>query len=217
MGPSVSGESKARVKYFGFYTSLVSMICYLLFDIAAAAGMSGLISSPFVISLSWYAPSLLLAYSFLGMIIALHFDEISGVPLYSFCAIVLAVVYVTLNSFVYIIQVLIVAPSFITGNFADAAMFEVAEGKPFWAVNGLAYTIMGFSTLMASFSIRGTGLNRAIRILLLVHGIVAPAVLGAVMFKPFFILSSTVGLTYPIAATLVSIYMWRTRKEICRQ
>ncbi len=191
-----------------------AVICGFLsgFDVAAVAGMLGFIKSPFIISLSWYTPSLLLAYSFLCMIISLYYDDISDKSIYSFFSIVLAIIYATLNSFVYIIQVLIIAPSFVSGNFAGLSLFEIAEGKPFWAVNGLAYTLMGFSTLFASFSVNGTGIRKWIKYLLFIHGIVAPAILGAVVAKPFFILSSTVGITYPVLAVVISIYMWKSRK-----
>lgn len=204
-----------RVKRFGQAAAVLSFVFYVLFDLAAVAGMTGMITSPFVISLSWYAPSLLLAYSFLGMTIAMHHDGITVVKLYSFCAMALAVIYATLNSFVYVIQVMVVAPSFLSGTSEAVSLFEMAEHRPLYAVNGLAYTIMGFSTLFLAASIRKVGPDKGLKTILFIHGIVAPAVLGALLFKPLFALSATVGITYPVAALMIAKYF--RRSAILRQ
>lgn len=200
-------ETESRlVKRLGYTTAILSFVFYVLFDLAAVAGMTGLVTSPFVISLSWYAPSLLLAYSFLGMTIAMHHDGVTAVKMYSSCAVALAVIYATLNSFVYVIQVMVIAPSFLSGTSDAVSLFEMAEHRPLYAVNGLAYTIMGFSTLFLAASIRKVGPEKGVRTILFIHGIVAPAVLGALLFKPLFALSATVGITYPIAALLIARY-----------
>lgn len=195
-----------RVKRFGQAAAVLSFVFYVLFDLAALAGMTGMITSPFVISLSWYAPSLLLAYSFLGMVVAMHHDGVTAVKMYSFCAAALAVIYSTLNSFVYVIQVMVIAPSFLSGTSDAVSLFEMAEQRPLYAVNGLAYAIMGFSTLFLAAAIRKGGPGGGVKTALFIHGIVAPAVLGALLFKPLFALSATVGITYPIAALLIARY-----------
>ncbi|HPG41510.1 MAG TPA: hypothetical protein PLP19_10335 [bacterium] len=202
------------VKKLGFITAILSFIFYVTFDIAAIAGMTGVITSPFINSLSLYAPSLLLAYSYLGMTIAIHYDSISKVNIFSFCALALAVIYTTLNSIVYVIQVVIIAPSFLNNTFAMVSLFEMAANKPLYAVNGLAYTLMGFSTLFISFSIKGKGIERKTKIALFIHGIVAPTVFGALLYKAFFVLSATVGITYPISAILIAKYFASSRKEL---
>ncbi len=206
-----------RVKRFGQAAAVLSFVFYLLFDLAAVAGMTGLVTSPFVISLSWYAPSLLLAYSFLGMTVAMHHDGITSLKMYSFCAVALAVIYATLNSFVYVIQVMVMAPSFLSGTSEALSLFEMAEHRPLYAVNGLAYTIMGISTLFLSAAIPKGGPGREVKAALFIHGIVAPAVLGALFFKPLFALSATVGITYPVAAVLIARYFRRTdpQNAIC--
>lgn len=198
------------MRRFGFAAAVLSFVFYVLFDLAAIAGMTGLVTSPFVISISWYAPSLLLAYSFLGMTIAMHHDGITAVKMYSFCAVALAVVYATLNSFVYIVQVMVIAPSFLDGTFDTVSLFEMAAHRPLYAVNGLAYTIMGFSTLFMAAAIRKDGPGRGVKTILFIHGIVAPAVLGALLLKPLFVLSATVGITYPVAALVIARYFGRS-------
>ncbi len=210
MATGSNGAEARRVERFGYTAAVLSLVLYVLFDMAAVAGMTGLVTSPFIISLSWYAPSLLLAYSFLGMTIAMHIDGISAVKLYSLCAVALAVIYATLNSFVYVIQVMVIAPSFLSHTSEAVSIFEMAEHRPLYAVNGLAYTIMGFSTLFLAASIRKGGPGRGVKTALFIHGIVAPAVLGALLFKPLFALSATVGITYPVSAALIARYFRRS-------
>jgi hypothetical protein len=198
-------------KLFGFFTALFSTVFYIIFDVAAVLGLTGVIKSEFWISISWYGPSLLLAYSFLGMSLSVFRDEIIKNKTFSAFAVMLAIIYATLNSVVYVIQVMIIAPSFINNTFQNVSLFEMAAGKPFYAVNGLAYSLMGFSTLFMGLSIKGTGLVKKIKIMMLIHGFAAPFVFGALVIKPLFFISSTVGITYPIIGIIVSIYMWQTR------
>lgn len=213
MSDMLSNQDFRTAKMFGFITASLSSLFYIMFDVAAVLGLTGIVKSKFWISLSWYGPSLLLAYSFLGMSLSIYRDEINRVKILSSFAIALAVIYAALNSVVYVVQLMIIAPSFLNDTFQSVAIFEMAAGKPFYAVNGLVYTLMGLSTLFMALAIRGPGIVKTIKIVMLIHGLAAPFVFAALLIQALFAISSTVGITYPIIGILVSIYMWRTRNR----
>jgi hypothetical protein len=72
---------------------------------------------------------------------------------------------------------------------------------------------MGFSTLFLSLSIKRKSPGSAIKTVLFIHGIVAPTVFAALFIKESFFISSTVAITYPLSAILISKYFWKSRKE----
>lgn len=49
--------------------------------------------------------------------------------------------------------------------------------------------------------------------ILFIHGIAAPTMLGALLFKPLFALRATVGITYPIAALMIAGYFRRSTER----
>ena len=213
MEPNREAKAARGRKLFGFYSAILSAAFYLLFDVAAVAGMSGSIKDPFVVSLAWYGPSLLLTYSYLGMVAALYQDELCQNRLYILCALAVGLIYVTLNSMTYVIQVALIAPSFLNYTFANVSVFEMASGKPLYAVNGLAYTLMGFSTLFLSLSMRRRSSGNAMKTVLFLHGVVAPSVFCALFLNEAFFVSSTIAITYPASAFLIARYFWKSRKE----
>jgi hypothetical protein len=96
----------------------------------------------------------------------------------------------------------IIAPSFLNNTFANVALLEMAEGKSLYAVNGL-------STLFMSLSIKTKVPGKKINMILFIHGIVAPTAFGALLIKQLFVISATVGITYPISAILICMYIWK--------
>ena len=79
MSEMLSNQDLRTTKMFGFITAILSTVFYIMFDVAAVLGLTGVLKSQFWISLSWYGPSLLLAYSFLGMSLSIYRDEIKKV------------------------------------------------------------------------------------------------------------------------------------------
>lgn len=197
----------------GFWSALCSSIFYLAFDIAAILDMSGVLTSQYWISILYYTPSIFLALSFVIMTVSIHYYAPPESKLCTHIGVTLACIYATINCFIYIIQVLIIAPSMLNGQFDSVALFEMASGKPLIAANALAYTLMGLSTLFAAFAFKGSPLKNAIRKILLTHGIISPTIVGVLIWQPFFYISASVGIIYPLAAILIAV-LFRTKRTI---
>lgn len=202
---TIEEDNISLIKKIGFWAAICSAVFYVMFDIAAIITMAGLLSSKFWISISYYAPSIFLALSFVVLTVCINSYAPKKLKIWSNIALTLAIIYATLNCFVYIIQVLIVAPSFLNGQFHSVALFEMAPGNPLYAVNALAYTLMGLSTLFSAFVFNGEGTKKSVRVLLLIHGMIAPAIVGVLIWKPLFYISAWVGIIYPIAAVYLAV------------
>ncbi len=197
----------------GFWSALCSAFFYLAFDIAAILNMSGMLTSQFWISILYYTPSIFLALSFVVMTVVIHHYAPSESKMCSHIGVSLACIYATINCFIYIIQVLIIAPSMLNGQFDSVALFEMAPGKPLIAANALAYTLMGLSTLFSAFAFKGGALEKTIRTVLLIHGIISPTIVGVLIWQPFFYISAFVGIIYPLAAILIAV-LFRAKRKI---
>lgn len=201
----------SAIRNMGFWAAILTTIFYIAFDLAAIGIMLGRITSEYWISISSYLPSLFLALTFIVLMASLHHFVPQEYRFWTLLGLAFAIVYATLNCFIYIIQVLVIAPSFLNGQFAAVSIFEMAPDKPLYAVNALAYTLMSVSTFFASFAIQGKGLRAWTRALLRIHGIVAPTIVGVLIWPPLFYISASVGFTYPVAAILLAIVFRRNQ------
>lgn len=193
------------INKIGFWSALLSAFFYVIFDIVAIITMSGLLTSQFWISILTYTPSLFIALSFVILMVSVHYYAPSELKIWSHIGMALAGIYATLNCFIYIIQILVIAPSFLNGLFDNVALFEMAPNKPLYAANALAYSIMGLSTLFSAFIFKGRGLAKITKSVLIIHGAVAPTIIGVLIWKPLFFVSASVGITYPLAAILIAV------------
>ncbi len=211
----IENQTKSNnISKIGFWSALFSAFFYLAFDIAAIMNMSGILTSPFWISISYYTPSIFLALSFVVMTVSIHHYAPSESKIYSHIGVTLAGIYATINCFIYIIQVLIIAPSMLNGQFDSVALFEMAPGKPLIAANALAYTLMGLSTLFSAFAFKGGALEKTIRAVLLTHGIISPTIVGVLIWQPLFFISASVGIIYPLAAVLIAALFGKRSRAV---
>lgn len=210
----MENQTKSNISKTGFWAALFSAFFYLAFDIAAILNMSGILASQFWISILYYTPSIFLALSFVVMMVSIHHYAPPESKIYSHIGVTLASIYATINCFIYIIQVLIIAPSMLNGQFDNVALFEMAPGKPLIAANALAYTLMGLSTFFSAFAFQGVALEKTIRKVLLIHGIISPTIVGVLIWPPLFYISASVGIIYPLAAVLIAVLFRRNSAHL---
>lgn len=205
--------NKVNACILGFWVAILSALFYICFDVVAVSTITGALVSKYWISIWMYTPSLFSALSFVILSITIHYYAGTERKIWSHIGIVLAVMYATLNCFIYITQISIIAPSFINGQFAHVAIFEVAPGKPLYAVNALAYSLMGLSTMFLALVFKKVGIENWVRIVLLLHGVMAPAIVGVILWPSLIYISASVGITYPLAAILLAILFWQKKRQ----
>ncbi|MGC4152600.1 MAG: hypothetical protein QM628_05910 [Propionicimonas sp.] len=204
-GTGWPGASRGVLR-LGAWSAGGSAFFYVAFDVVAILELSGVLSSPFWRSVLSYAPSIFLALTFLAMAAVIHGVSRPESRVWTHVGVCLACMYATINCFIYIIQVLIVAPSMLNGGFEAVALFEMAPGKPLIAANALAYTLMGLSTLFLAAAFKGGGrLEKVTRGVLLAHGVISPTVVGVLLWPPLLSISAFVGILYPWAAIMIAV------------
>lgn len=198
----------------GIWSAAGSAFFYVAFDTVAILELSGVLSSPFWRSVLSYAPSIFLALTFLVMTAVIHGVARPESRVWTHVGVCLACMYATINCFIYIIQVLIVAPSMLNGEFEAVALFDMAPGRPLIAANALAYTLMGLSTLFLAAAFKGgSRLEKVTRGVLLAHGVISPTVVGVLLWPPLLSISAFVGILYPWAAIMIAVLLWNAQRR----
>src|SRR5689334_19804383 len=128
--PITTVDGSKVVRQFGFWSAILSAVFYLAFDVAEAMNLSGALTTPYWITMTVYGPSLLLALSFVVLMVSLHNSVSQDLKFWTSLALTFAIIYVTLNCFIYVIQVLVIAPSFLHGTFDKLALFGMSQDNP---------------------------------------------------------------------------------------
>jgi hypothetical protein len=154
------------------------------------------------------APSLLLAPTFVVMMICVHYAAPEEKRVWSHIGIVFAVLYAALVSIVYVTWLFVVEPHILRGEAAKVGPFLFEPGSFVQMVDGLGYTFMGLATLFAAPVFAGRGLAGWLRGLFLANG-----ALSALVFLAYVAYSTALGapwaLVFPVLPILLAAYFRR--------
>lgn len=168
-------------------------------------------STPFGLALL-LTPSLLLAPSFLALMIAVHQTVSPPRKVLSYAAIAFATIYAALISTVYYVQLTLVAPRLARH---DIEGIEVLVFTPFnsflYAVDILGYSFMCLATLFAGFALRGKRAARVARWCLIATGMLLPFLALQMYFHWMIYPASLWALTFPASAALLALMFQRAR------
>ncbi len=166
-------------------------------------------STPFGLALL-LTPSLLLAPSFLLLMIAV--GQIVSPPrrVLSHAAIAFATIYAALICIVYYVQLTLVAPRLARN---DVEGIEVLLFTPFnsflYAVDILGYSFMSLATLFAGFALRGKRVARVVRWCLIANGMLLPFLALQMYFHWMIYPASLWALTFPASTALLALMFQR--------
>lgn len=124
-------------------------------------------------------PSLFLAWCWLAFASLVHESATGPRRPWTRLALSFAMIYATLNSLVYVVQLAVVVPQALRGGPGLGGPFAMAAGRPLTAVNAVAYALLSVSAALLGASCRG----RWTRAALFAHGALAPVIL-AILFLP---------------------------------
>lgn len=188
-------SARTPVRVFAFSAFIFS----LAYDVAQVLDIAGALEAPWGL-FAIVLPSLLLAWSWLALVSALHADRAGEGRRWTQLALSFATVYATLNSFVYVVQLAIVVPEALSGGPGLSGPFALADGKALIAVNAMAYALLSISALFLAFSYRSARGARFVRAALIAHGVLAPVILAILYVPALLPLGGLWMLTFPAAA-----------------
>lgn len=159
-----------------------------------------------------FAPSLFLAWTFVIMLISIHYYAPEESKIYSHIGMAFAILYAALVSIVYFVELSIAVPLVFQGqtypqwlSFTSPAMMG--------SIDGLGYGFMSIATLFASQVFAGSKSNRLIGWAFFANGLLAIVILSAV-FVPALTLIGALGIiTMPLSSIAAIRLFQKARKE----
>lgn len=195
-----------QVTQLGFWSAVLAALLSIIFTAGAVLGILGVLRSPWDVIVGEGA-SLLLAPTFVIMIVCVHYLAPDQKRLWSHTALAFALLYAALASIVYVVWLFVVEPKVISGESEEVAPFLFEPGSFTQMVDGLAYTYMGIATLFAApvFSRTRGGVERWVRRLCLVNGALSVLVFLSYVFYSL-ILGIWWSFSFPALAIVLAVH-----------
>lgn len=204
----------------GYWSAVFSSLFSLVYIIAQLAEWLGLLGSGggpenpstalgLIILLT---PSLLLAPSFLLLILSIHYYAPEERKIWSHAGLVFATVYTVMVSINYYVQLTLVVPHLIRGEIDSIQPFLFIPFDSFiYSVDVLGYSFMSLSTLFTAFVFTKRGLELTARRFLLANGLLIPFLAFQIFYHPLIWPASLWAITFPGATISLAIFFRRQR------
>ena len=177
----MSATMSACTPRIGIWAALLSALFAACFSIVAlAANITTLIPAIWVNPLS-FAPSLLLAWSYLVLMACVLDAAPPEHRVGALLGLCFAVIYATMNSFVYLVQLVVVTPLVFQGDGDSAGVLAFGPRSFMLSLNAVAYALMSASALLAAFAFPGRA-QRFMRGAMWAHGAMGPVVIAAIFW-----------------------------------
>ena len=123
----------------------------------------------------WMYPALLMALAFTVLVVCIHYAADGEKKIFSQLALVFALIAAAAHSINYFIQLAVVQPSLLKGEFEGLTLFSQYNPHGiFIALEDLGYLMMGFAFLFIVFTLKNENrLDKVIRTIFLVGSILA--------------------------------------------
>jgi hypothetical protein len=202
-------EAKPRPAFarLGFWSAVLTGVFTILFLVGFIVVTMGLLPPPWDIVLAIGA-SLLLAPSFVVMMVSVHYAAPDQKKIWSHIGIAFAILYAALISIVYVTWLFVVEPHVLRGQANQVALLIFAPGSFMQMVDGLGYTFMGVALFFAAPVFAGKRLDTWIRWLCLLSG---PGAVLVFLSYVFYIIPLGVPewIITPVLAILLAVYFRR--------
>lgn len=191
---------------FGFWAALAAFVFGVGYGIPQILQVAGVLRFPH--DEIWiFAPSLLLAPSFVLANAALYEATRDERRIFALAALVIGLHYAVLVSSVYVIQLSAVIPAKLAGGSDVSALFSCCgKGQPLTAIDLLGYTLMSVSTLFAAFAVPK---DRPLALSLLVNGLLAPFLILQLAWPWLIWVGALWLITFPLAMALLARHFRR--------
>lgn len=194
---------------FGFLASLGALIAAVAYGIPQLLQVAGVLTPPWDLILI-FAPSLALAPLFAMTMAALYESAPEQRRVFGLAALALAIMYATLVSIVYIIQLGVVIPLMLRGEEGRVALFTCCgEHQPLTAIDLLGYALMSLSTLLAAGAVSPKA--SAQRTWLVLNGLLAPVLVLQLVWPKLIYVGALWLITFPLAMLYTAIAFRRAR------
>lgn len=187
-----------EIKKIGIVSAVLTAVFAIIYSVAQIAVLVAPPQAPWDL-VSIFAPSLFLAWSFIVMMVSIHYYAPEERRIYSHIGLVFGILYAALVSIVYFVELSVAIPMALQGqsvpewlNFTGPAMMV--------SIDGLGYAFMALATLFASQVFVGQPKQRLIRWAFFANGALAVVIVLAVYIPVFTAIGALWIITMPLSA-----------------
>jgi hypothetical protein len=209
-------------RVLGFWSAVlctVFSLAYVLAQLCEWLGLLGSDGGPNSRSTAFglavlLTPSLLLGVAFVVLMVSIHYLAEPSARIWSHLAVAFAIMYATLISFVYYVQLAFVLPRLARNNTEHIQLLLFEPFDSFlYAVDVYGYSLMSLSTLFAAATFTQPGLERWIRGALIANGCLIPFLSLQMFYPPLIWGGSLWAITFPAATWLLAIRFRRLPEQ----
>lgn len=155
----------------GFWSGVMTAVCAvgflvgnLAFPTPAWQGMTAYITQFDSLQMLWIIPALLLAPSFLILMVCIRDSAAKSKRLFADAGVAFTTVYVALASVNYLVQILVVWPGLLRGEAQGLTFLSMANPRSlFFALEGPSYLFQEIGIIFAALVFVAPGIQRLIR------------------------------------------------------
>jgi hypothetical protein len=206
------------VRKLGFWSAILSTIFSIAYIVAQVAEWLGLLgsmggphnlSTPFGLVLL-LTPSLLLAVSFVVLMVSIHYHASEDKKIWSHVGLTFATIYAVLISIVYYVQLTLVVPHLLRGDVENIGLLIFVPFDSFlYAIDVLGYSFMSLATLFVAIVFTGGKLERFTRWMLIANGLLVPFLALQMYYPPLIYVASLWAITFPCSTASLAILFKR--------
>ena len=201
------------VARLGYWSAILTAVFCVLFTVAAVLTEARLLPVPWDVILP-IAPSLLLAPSFLVMLVCVNAVVSSERKIWSQLGVAFGCVYVPLCVAAYVVELFVVEPRVLRGATSETVLLTLVRGDSvFNAIDGVGYMFMCLATAFTAQAFEQNRLERWIRWLFLANGVLAVPIFLTYFDNRVFMWGAALwSVTITAAAVLLAIVFRRAAR-----
>jgi hypothetical protein len=202
----MKSNKKKTASKIGLWAAILTFLFGMGYIIALFATLLGLLKPPWDMTYE-ILPSILLAPSFLVLIIAIHNYVPEERNIYSNIGVAFAIIYTTIVSIVYFTVLSVVLPNMLHGTVNNINILQWLPNSFLQNVDGIGYGFMSLATLFTAFAFTKTGIELWARRFMIAHGIIIIGVIGSVFVPAFFVIAILWVFTFSLfSLTLILLF-----------
>lgn len=201
------------VQQLGFWSAIAMATTYIVFFLTSGFALGAFLPVPWDRAITIGA-SILIAPSFVLLMISLHYAAPAAKRIWSHAAIAFAILYAAFVSIVYVTLLFVVEPHVVHGTEGEVAPFLFNHGTFVQMLDGLGYAYMSLALCLTAPLFAGSRLNNWIRWVAIASG---PAALGIlvsyVVYSGPLTLFGIGAFLVPVFGVLVAMYFHRAEQS----
>ena len=191
-------ESINKVGYWSGLGACASAIAY---DMAQILQVAGVIRFP-LDEILIYGTSLCIVVPFVLEMLSLHYLSANDEQFWTHASLIFTIIYAVFVTANYVVQLVTVIPSELTGGFEATRVLQQAPHSLFWDYDAVGYISMGLATLVAVPALKKVGFERWVRFSFIAHALVTPLIATVYFYPTFSQRLLFLGLPWAITAPL---------------